>query len=97
MYLKHKTAEAFAPSSTRRDMLKKQLQLLEDSSNHVDEEDTKRRVQTSTATYARQQPVLGLVGDRFNKYSGFPAQPIKKQPERIWTLKKLEAKENSVW
>ncbi len=34
------------------------------------------------------------MGDRFNKYNGFPAQTVKKQPERIWTLKKLEAKEN---
>jgi hypothetical protein len=39
-----------------------------------------------------QNPVLGAVGDKFNKYNGFPAQPIKKQPERMWTLKKLEHK-----
>jgi hypothetical protein len=39
-----------------------------------------------------QNPVLSLVGDKFNKYNGFPAQTIKKQPERLWTLKKLDQK-----
>lgn len=73
-------------------MLKKQLQLLEEEKTEEEEDDTRRRVQTFTAVYSMQTLVLGLIGDKFNKYNGFPAQTIKKHPERMWTLKKLEQK-----